>query len=150
MSRCVAQIILFIFPYCKNDIIYLFLNSSLFISHLYHFSFLIFKRCSNIENPLKRVNLRTSRMTWRHLAPPKTLHLFHTVWYLCSLCTILVQPNAASLSLLRPPSLPVQLNANIHQSPLHSPLSSSLLCAHACRTVGLIRPLLFTRVERTT
>ena len=44
---------------------------------------------------------------------------------------------------LKPPPLPVQLNANIHQSPLHSPLSSSLLCARACRTVGLIRPLAF-------
>lgn len=51
---------------------------------------------------------------------------------------------------LKPPPLPVQLNANIHQSPLHSPLSSSLLCAHARRTVGLIRPLLFARVKQTT
>lgn len=65
----------------------------------------------------------------------------------------LFQPQTASLSRyagLKPPPLPVQLNANIHQSPLHSPLSSSLLCARACCTVGLIRPLLFTRVKQTT
>lgn len=59
----------------------------------------------------------------------------------------------ASLSMQasEPPPLPAQLNANIHQSPLHSPrFHHPLLCAHACRTVGLIRPLLFTRVKQTT
>lgn len=52
---------------------------------------------------------------------------------------------------LEPPPLPVQLNANIHQSLYSTPHFHHLfLCAHACRTVGLIRPLLFTRVKQTT
>lgn len=52
----------------------------------------------------------------------------------------LLLPQTASLSWysgLEPPPLPVRLNANIHQSPLHSLLSSS---SFMCRAVGLIRP----------
>lgn len=88
-----------------------------------------------------------------HYPFPRLIFLHCTHLAQCLWAARLFQPRTATHSLyagLKPPPLPEKLNANIHQSPLRSSLSSSLLCARACRSVGLIRPLLFTGVKQTT
>lgn len=130
-------------PYKKKPL----LSICVFFCEIHHCTFVIW----HTKHAMRTLLWRAKVM--RIYLRPSPLRTSSHPLHLCMPTVGLSLTRRPSLSMQasEPPPLPAQLNANIHQSPLHSPrFHHPLLCAYACRTVGLIRPLLFTRFKQTT